>query len=217
MYLESIFIGSEDINQQWPEQAAEFNSIDTNWFDIMQEARKNLSVLASSKNKDGFYTKLQNLVTRLDKCQRSLSDYLETKRIAFPRFFFISDDELLSILGFGGPTSVQQHMTKLFDNYGALIFKQTRGSLTGASMVSSEKESFDFRTPVAAEGAVEEWMLAVEHEMQKTLYQTMKEAVIAYSKHARTDWIQMYIGSLDGVTDLVDIRGGRCIPSGACW
>lgn len=50
---------------------------------------------------------LKSLSERLDRCQKSLSDYLDTKRNAFARFFFISDDELLSVLGSSDPTSIQ--------------------------------------------------------------------------------------------------------------
>ena len=193
MYLESIFIGSDDIKQQLPEEAAIFKGIDEKWNRLMQETKKNTLIIYAAKQPDRLST-LQHLATSLDKCQRSLSDYLETKRIAFPRFFFISDDELLSILGSGDPTSVQQHMIKLFDNCESLQFKSARGSTNATGMVSSEKESFEFRTPTPCEGAVEEWMLAVEHEMQTTLHQIMKEAVIAYPKNARTTWITQYIG-----------------------
>jgi dynein heavy chain len=56
------------------------------------------------------------LSEQLELCQKSLSDYLDTKRAAFPRFYFISDDELLAVLGTSDPTSVQEHMLKLFDN-----------------------------------------------------------------------------------------------------
>lgn len=50
---------------------------------------------------------LEDLSERLDATQKSLSNYLDTKRNSFPRFFFISDDELLSVLGSSDPTSIQ--------------------------------------------------------------------------------------------------------------
>jgi len=56
---------------------------------------------------------LQTLSQGLERCQKSLNDYLDSKRNSFPRFFFISDDELLSILGSSDPHCVQEHMIKV--------------------------------------------------------------------------------------------------------
>lgn len=127
---------------------------------------------------------LNELSESLETCQKSLSEYLDTKRCAFPRFFFISDDELLSVLGTSDPTSVQEHMLKLFDNCAALQFGRGNKSVVG--MVSAEKESFTFQAPVAIDGAVEVWMKNVESEMRRTLHQISKEGVFYYAKQARS-------------------------------
>jgi Dynein heavy chain, N-terminal region 2 len=104
-------------------------------------------------------------------------------------------DELLSILGTSDPTSVQEHMLKLFDNCATLTF--ARGNKSVVGMTSSEGESFDFRQAVAIEGAAETWMTAVEREMKDTLYQISKEGVFYYAKKPRDKWIA---GSLGMVT-----------------
>ena len=102
----------------------------------MEDTSKNTNILECCSVK-GRLEKLQEIFELLERCQKSLSDYLDVKRNAFPRFFYISDDELLSILGTSDPTSVQEHMLKLYDNCAELKFG--RGNKTVVGMVSAEE------------------------------------------------------------------------------
>lgn len=46
----------------------------------------------------GLLEQIEENNRMLDEVMKCLEAYLETKRIAFPRFFFLSNDELLEIL-----------------------------------------------------------------------------------------------------------------------
>ncbi|VDP76010.1 unnamed protein product [Echinostoma caproni] len=136
----------------------------------------------------------------LEKCQKSLNNYLDSKRNAFPRFFFISDDELLSILGSGDCECVQEHMIKMFDNIASVRFSKDTtkpGTILTevTAMISSEGEVMEFRGAQLVRGNVEQWMTSVEAEMKRTNRLITKEAVFYYrSSTSRVDWMFNYQG-----------------------
>ncbi|GLE04239.1 hypothetical protein PINS_up013150 [Pythium insidiosum] len=191
MYLESIFVGAEDIRQQLPEEAKKFDAVDKAWKTIMAATYKNPNAVEACTAENRIET-LQGLSERLDRCQKSLSDYLDTKRNSFPRFFFISDDELLSVLGSSDPTSIQVHMLKLFDNVKLLTFVRNNKNVN--AMESAEGEGFTFRTLATVEGPVENWMTGVEDEMRATLHIIAKEGVFRYASMGRTAWLEEVLG-----------------------
>jgi hypothetical protein len=58
MYLESIFVGSDDIRHQLPQEAKRFDGIDKAWHKIMSDTAKNTVVLEACSS-DGRLTTLQ--------------------------------------------------------------------------------------------------------------------------------------------------------------
>uniref|UniRef100_A0AAV2KWR9 AAA+ ATPase domain-containing protein n=1 Tax=Knipowitschia caucasica TaxID=637954 RepID=A0AAV2KWR9_KNICA len=196
MYLESIFTG-EDIRAQLPEEAKKFDNIDKKFKAIMSDAVKDPNIKRCCLVANRL-AELQGLRDGLENCQKSLNDYLDSKRNAFPRFFFISDDELLSILGSSDPTCVQEHMIKMYDNIASLQFDGgSDGELVVGAMVSAEGEVMVMKRPVPVEGRVEEWMSAVLLEMKRTNQRLTKEAIFYYCKDkSRVDWMLLYQGMM---------------------
>ncbi|ETM98439.1 hypothetical protein PPTG_19561 [Phytophthora nicotianae INRA-310] len=192
LYLEAIF-SSEDIMRQMPTEARRFASVDALWRKTMEDTVAEpafLTVIAMDK----LLAKFQRANEKLDEIQKGLNDYLEMKRLHFPRFFFLSNDELLEILSqTKEPRAVQPHLGKCFEGVFNVTF-QDGPPLLITEMRSAEGEVVPLRLPVSPEssknkGNVEMWLLEVEQSQWDSIRDHTERSLAAYPLEQRETWM----------------------------
>ncbi|KAM3134228.1 hypothetical protein pb186bvf_013648 [Paramecium bursaria] len=192
MYLEPIF-SSEDIKKKMAAEKMKFERVDAHWRQVMEQFQKEPNIW------DGIDTdKLKNEFEQdnksLDQIQKSLSEYLETKRSFFPRFYFLSDEELLEILAqTKDPETVQKHINKCFEAIALLEFNPNQEVV---AMISAEKEKVNFSKSINVnegekKGNVERWLLEIENVMIDTLKKIMRASLFDVDSK-RTQWVRKW-------------------------
>ncbi|XP_053339456.1 dynein axonemal heavy chain 1 [Clarias gariepinus] len=192
LYLEPIF-SSDDINRQLPVEGKRYQTMERTWRKVMRAAYENRQVIDLCPDKR-LLTNLRECNKLLEQVQKGLSDYLETKRGAFPRFYFLSDDELLEILSqTKDPTAVQPHLRKCFENIARLKFQP---DLQITHMYSGEGEEVQLYLPVSPTGNVEDWLRDVEKTMRLSLCDNIERSLKVYPEEPRTKWVLSWPGQV---------------------
>uniref|UniRef100_A0A8C5FLE3 Dynein, axonemal, heavy chain 6 n=1 Tax=Gadus morhua TaxID=8049 RepID=A0A8C5FLE3_GADMO len=204
LYLESIF-SAPDIQRELGAEAKMFQQVDKSWKEIMRRVNMQPNALWAA-TQPGLLEIFQNNNALLDQIQKCLEAYLESKRVIFPRFYFLSNDELLEILAqTRNPQAVQPHLRKCFDAITRLEFapaapdgappaEQTEPGEKAFSndvlaMVSPEGEKVGLSRGLKARGNVEDWLCKVEEAMFSSLRRLSKAAIVDYQDRSREEWV----------------------------
>lgn len=160
----------------------------------MKDIKKTMNIL-QTVNIENVLQNLKKGYMLLDLVQKGLNNYLETKRLYFPRLFFLSNDELLEIISeTKDPKRVQPHLKKCFEGIATLVFTE---KLDVISMVSSEAEIVNLSLIIntaKARGQVEKWLLDLELSMKTTVREVIGKALLAYQNTVRDEWVVQWPG-----------------------
>ncbi|XP_041975803.1 dynein beta chain, ciliary [Aricia agestis] len=190
-HLESIFMSSEDIRKQLPDDSARFDRIDAEFKNLSTEMAKTPNVVKGT-NKEGLLEVLDGLQRDLIICEKALAEYLETKRLAFPRFYFVSSADLLDILSNGNQADlVIRHLTKLFDSIAKLKFQESEqpSEKLALGMIAKDGELVTFHGTCDCTGPVEIWLNKLQDIMRSTIRQYFGEAIVSYEEKPREQWL----------------------------
>ena len=92
----------------------------------MNELKNDTKVLNLGRIKDLEHI-LSSAHESLENIQKNLNEYLENKRKAFPRFYFLSNEDLIQNLGdVQNPKKIQQHLKKCFEGIDRVTFHKRR-------------------------------------------------------------------------------------------
>ncbi|VVD03486.1 unnamed protein product [Leptidea sinapis] len=193
LYLLPIF-SSKDIVAQMQEEGVMFAEVNNIYRRCMGTVDKDPHVLEVA----GAVGVLESFLIAsdfLEKINEGVNNYLEKKRLYFPRFFFLSNDEMLEILSeTKNPLKVQPHLKKCFEGINRLVFDV---DFNISAMISMETEQVEFLETIsvaAARGSVEKWLVQVEEQMLKAVKTETELSYYDYPNIGRVEWILSWEG-----------------------
>lgn len=129
---------------------------------------------------------------KLEIIGNRLDTYVETKRLAFPRFYFLSKEDLIQILSNSDDKAIiSLHLKSLFDGIVSVDFKDD----AVFSMRSKEAEIVELTKPVKTGRIdVEKWLFNLTEIMKETVSKALKTGQKAYTDDGRKDWVLQHPG-----------------------
>ena len=189
--MENLFIHSEEVKKELPKESEKFVGIDKEVKAILKDGERKQKALDFS-TQDNVMARLEEVQKQLTLCEKALNDFMDSKRRAFPRFYFVSPADLLDILSNGNnPKKIMVHMPKIFQAIETLSLKDDGDRPQAIGMETCVgKEYVEFSKPLKLVGKVENYLGDVIDTMRNSLKHIGGKSVATQQVSPKADWIK---------------------------
>jgi dynein heavy chain len=134
---------------------------------------------------------LEKIQEDLTICEKALNEFMNSKKVAFPRFFFVSSADLLDILSNGNnPSKVMVHMPKIISAVDTLELKEEGVRPFANAMIACVGiEKVTFTEPLKLMGKVECYLQDVIDTMRTSLREISKKSLKKFAELPKADWL----------------------------
>ena len=162
-------------NANFEEEEKEFNKYSSQYLKMIKIANDTKNVVSFCYKLEGSQQFFTHIYKQFNQCQDSISVYLEVMRTSFPRFYFVSDDDLFEILSVSSnPQAIQKYFPYIFESIAHLDFDMICfNKVIGFS--SREGEIVKFSKPFFVKGHFEDWLNDLVHFIKETLRDILSE------------------------------------------
>lgn len=211
--LVNIFLLSDDIRNQLQEATKLFDQKNAQFREVMAEVLLNPIIIEVCTEERRL--ELEEISRAVEECEKRLNIYLEQKKKAFARFYFVSNQTLIDILSNGNnPQKIaEEFLGDLFDGIKKLKMVENpnnkMGVPVGTAMVSKDNEVVPFKVPFEPKEEVEIWLSALENKMRESLQEVLEESKATADEYFNSleikdenkmDWIEKFCAQISLVT-----------------
>ncbi|XP_053311944.1 dynein axonemal heavy chain 9-like [Spea bombifrons] len=163
-----------------PREAALFADVHHHFYRLMKSVEENPNILQNCMRR-GLESLLEMLNYKLERCQRAVRLNLEQKRLAFPRFYFLSLEDTLNIVCYGYDLEVLSgHLWKLFQHVHSLFYCTSNSGSDSHKVLGVRSyvgEEFHLIEPLECRGPVENWLPQLVNSIKTSLQHYLRAAL----------------------------------------
>ncbi|KAJ8610166.1 hypothetical protein CTAYLR_008741 [Chrysophaeum taylorii] len=196
-YLHPLFGECEEVFNELPEETARFERVEQRVQAILERLAEFGFVVAACTQEDGLADSLSAAARDLDVAHQDLADFLNRKCRSFPRFYFVGERTLVSILSrASNPIAVvEEHVPDLFLATASFRLEDD------AADVESRPRAIEFESAIGAEcvkfdravrldGKVETYLQTLFNAQASALRKRLQMSLERYPTQTRTQWVQ---------------------------